>query len=116
MLITYCTIEDITTGLFQTQILDVVNEIIRQNKDLHIEVLVVNRLWHINNYLRSKKSIQLQINEKNIIIKYIPLLPPLRWALKSAIYSSFVSVWLRIIFKIYIQNSTKIIHIHNILT
>jgi glycosyltransferase involved in cell wall biosynthesis len=109
MLITYCTIEDLSSGLFQTQIIDIAKQIIKQNKNIHIEILTVNRLWYLKGHRKTLRLIKSQLSS-NIKIQYIPLLLPLRWALRSRLYSSFIVFYLRVIFQIYVRPSTKVVH------
>lgn len=110
MLITYLTIEDIGSGLFQTQVINIIEEIVKQSSNIKFEILVINRPWYIYSHLRHMKEIKSKINEKLIKIRYVPLLPPLRNAMKSYYYSVFVTNWLYIIFLLFISNKTSVLH------
>lgn len=109
MLITYLTIEDIESGLFQTQVLDILTEISNQSPDLRFEILVVNRPWLIKSHLRRKKQLE-KVLKPSIRIRYIPLLPPLRNAMSSFWYSAIFTNWLRLIFSFAIPRKSEVLH------
>lgn len=109
MRVTYLTIEDISTGLFQTQVLDIISEICNNRYDIEYEILVVNRPWFILRHMKKINEIRSN-NIPRISIKYIPLLPPLRHALSSKLYSSFVTIWLSIIYFLFVRRDSRILH------
>jgi glycosyltransferase involved in cell wall biosynthesis len=109
MKITYVTIEDIRSGLFQTQIIDILEEICNKNSNIVYEVLVFNRPWFLFSHLKRLKELKNNSNSR-IVIKYFPLLPPLRHALSSYVYSVFVTSWLKIFLTLFISRSSNILH------
>ena len=110
MHITYCTIEDISSGLFQTQVIDVIHKICETDKNIKFEIIVVNRFWHILSHRRTKETLKKSLSHLKIKIIYLPLLPPLRHVVNNKILSIFVSLWLKVIFKTFISRKTNIIH------
>lgn len=109
MLVTYLTIEDIESGLFQTQVLDILTEISNQSSETRFEILVINRPWLIRSHLKRKKQLQ-QVLKPSIRIRYIPLLPPLRSAMSSLLYSAVVTGWLRLIYFFTISRKSHVLH------
>lgn len=109
MLITYLTIEDIESGLFQTQVLDILTEISNQSPELRFEVLVINRPWLISSHLKKKKKLE-QVLGSTIRIRYIPLLPPLRSAMSTRLYSAAVTSWLRWIYTFTVSEKSAVLH------
>jgi glycosyltransferase involved in cell wall biosynthesis len=110
MHVTYLTIEDVGSGLFQTQILDLLEEILNQIPNIRIEVLIINRPWYILSHLRHLNKIKQKLNNDSIKLIYVPLLPPLRGALKSYFYSVLVTHLLRLLFSILVSNKTWLFH------
>jgi glycosyltransferase involved in cell wall biosynthesis len=108
--IIYFTIEDISSGLFQTQIIDTLQKVSKNEKDIDIQVLVINRPWQLIKNMKSKKRISDKIINSSIQIKYVPLLPPLRNALNSVFYSSLITWWLTILCKVFTSKKVDIIH------
>ena len=108
--ITYCTIEDISSGLFQTQVIDIIQKICETDKNITFEILVVNRFWHILNHLRMKQMFEKSLSHLKIKIIYLPLLPPLRHVVNNKTLSIIISEWLKIIFKAFVSKKTNIIH------
>ena len=45
MKIAYLTIEEITSGLFKTQILDIIEEISNYDKTVNFKIFILNRPW-----------------------------------------------------------------------
>ena len=111
MNVAYLTIEDVSSGLFKTQILDIIDEIITQEKSIKCKIFIVNRPWHYSKHKKYLKEYSLKYGSKNIIFYYIPLLPPLRDSLKYYLYSLIVTRWLSLIFKFFLdQNKFDLIH------
>lgn len=108
----YLTIEDVSSGLFQTQVIDIIKEICLQESNLNFEIIVVNRPWYFFKHQKVLHGLKDQFSNYNlkIKIKYLPFLPPLRNAQGSYIYSIFVSNWLSLLFKIFINKNFSIIH------
>lgn len=107
--VTYLTIEDIESGLFQTQVLDILTEIAIQEPQTRFEVILVNRPWLLRSHLRKKKKIEKYLHQ-SIKLKYFPLLPPLRNAMSSVFYSAAVTEWLRFIYWLVIPKKSDILH------
>jgi len=110
MLVTYVTIEDICSGLFQTQILDIVNEILTQEGHIEYEIIIINRPWKIFKHLKKKYKYKIQNKDLPIRFRYLPILPPLRYAVDSILFSTFVSGLLTSACKIFISKSTVVVH------
>lgn len=108
--IAYFTIEDIGSGLFQTQILDILSEIIKQDPKIKFEIIAVNRPWHFSAHRRWLRKIADKFPNNQIKVRYIPLLPPLRNALKSYLYSVLVTKWLTLIYWIFGPKRARIVH------
>ena len=108
--ITYFTIEDIGSGLFQTQILDILSEVIKQNPKIKFEIIAVNRVWYFSAHQRFLRKISEKFPNNQIKVRYIPLLPPLRNALKSYLYSIMVTKWLTLIYWIFGSRRARIVH------
>lgn len=108
--IAYFTIEDIGSGLFQTQILDILSEIIKQDPKIKFEIIAVNRAWHFSSHRRWLLKIAEKFPSDQIKVRYIPLLPPLRSALKSYLYSVLITKWLTLIYWIFGPKRVKIVH------
>jgi hypothetical protein len=110
MNIAYLTIEELSSGLFKTQILDILDEIIIQDSTIKFDIFIVNRPWL---YFKHKKILQFyrkKYNQNNFNFVYIPLLPPLRGSLKYYLYSVGISNYLKFIFKISLQKDYQLIH------
>jgi len=111
MKIAYLTIEDITSGLFKTQILDIIEEISNYDNTVNFKIFILNRPWLYFRHRVFLKEYRAIYNSNNISFCYIPLLPPLRNSLKYYIYSFLVTKWLVLIFQFYINpNKFDIIH------
>ena len=108
--IAYFTIEDIGSGLFQTQILDILTEIIKQDPEIKFEINAVNRAWHFSAHRKCLRKIAEKFPNNQIKVRYIPLLPPLRNALKSYLYSVFVTQWLTLIYWTFGTKNARIVH------
>ena len=111
MKVAYLTIEDITSGLFKTQILDIIEEILNHDKTIRFRVFIINRPWLYFKHKNVLNEYRAIYNTYNISFCYIPLLPPLRNALKRYLYSYLVTRWLSFIFNIFInKNEFDLIH------
>lgn len=108
--IVHFTIEDISSGLFQRQVLGITKSIYLKNQNLKFQILVVNRIWHYQRNKRDLKKIRKELKGFPIRIKYVPLLPPLRFALKSVSYSKIVTLILKSCAHLLIPRSAEIIH------
>jgi glycosyltransferase involved in cell wall biosynthesis len=108
-LVTYVTIEDISSGLFRTQIIDLL-KVFSDKSNLKFEVIVLNAPWKYKQNKRSLKEYRLELKEYPITIKYYSLLPPMRYCTKSSIYLSLSILLISTIFKLTISGKTKILH------
>jgi hypothetical protein len=82
MKIAYLTIEDITSGLFKTQILDIIEEISNYDNTVNFKIYILNRPWLYFRHRVFLNEYRAKYNSNNISFCYIPLLPPLRNSLK----------------------------------
>ena len=111
MKVAYLTIEDITSGLFKTQILDIIEEILNHDNAIKFQIFIINRPWLYFKHKKVLNEYRAISNTYNISFCYIPFLPPLRNALKYYLYSYLVTRWLSFIFNIFInKNEFDLIH------
>lgn len=103
MNVAYLTIEDISSGLFKTQVLDILEEISLQDDSIHFDILIINRPWHFIKHKFYIKKYRKEYKSRNINFIYIPLLPPLRNSLKYFLFSYFVTKWLKIIYIYFLK-------------
>ena len=108
--IVHFTIEDISSGLFRRQVLETVFELSKQDSSLDFEIVVINRVWHLRSHLQSLKMIRAELDGKSIRIKYLPLLPPLRNALKSVLISRMITSLLTFYAWIFLNKRVDLIH------
>ncbi len=111
MRVLYYTIEDIDSGLFRTQVFDLLKNICRSKEDIEIVLLVVNRPWKILRHLYRIKNLAKNTGVKNLKLHYVPLLPPLRRALSYRWYSKLVTEWLTIIVRLFLFFSRRPVNI-----
>jgi glycosyltransferase involved in cell wall biosynthesis len=98
MKIAYLTIEDISSGLFKTQVLDIIDEISNYDKTVRFKIFILNRPWLFFKHRIFLKEYRGVYNSYNISFCYIPFLPPLRNSLKYYFYSFMVTKWFSLIF------------------
>jgi glycosyltransferase involved in cell wall biosynthesis len=111
MKVAYLTIEDITSGLFKTQILDIIEEILNHDNAIKFQIFIINRPWLYFKHKKVLNEYRAISNSYNISFCYIPFLPPLRNALKYYLFSYLVTRWLSFIFNIFInKNEFDLIH------
>lgn len=111
MKVAYLTIEDISSGLFKTQILDIINEISIHDKSISFEIFILNRPWHYLKHKTYLNEYRLKYDSSKLNFIYIPLLPPLRNSLKYFFYSFIVTKWFTLIFNFFLKNNNyDIIH------
>lgn len=96
--VTFFTIEDISSGLFSTQVLNIAKYL---SKNEEINIICVNRIWHYKKHIKELNKINNNKEYKNINLYYIPLLMPLRNAVKFTFYSRFVVIWLYCILSLF---------------
>ncbi len=111
MKVAYLTIEDITSGLFKTQILDIIEEILNHDNAIKFQIFIINRPWLYFKHKKVLNEYRAISNSYNISFCYIPFLPPLRNALKYYLFSYLVTRWLSFICNIFInKNEFDLIH------
>lgn len=116
MKISYFTFEDIDSGLFRTQVWDLLSAVCSQELNFNIQLLIINRPWFLFKHLKAKRKIIRLNKNSNLKIKYIPLLPPLRYITKSSSYLNLVVQWLLLLLRISIPGGTKVIHCRSYLS
>ena len=79
-------------------------------KDIEFEVLSINVPWKINKHRQYLKRFRKELSGYPIKIRYIPLLPPIRYCLKSIIYLKLVQTWLVILIRMNIPSNVTLIH------
>jgi glycosyltransferase involved in cell wall biosynthesis len=111
----YLTIEDISSGLFRTQVFNLLLSLTNNFPEIEIKIYCINGIWRLNKNIKSIKKLNLIIKNKNSKIKiiYLPFLPPLRNALKSAFYLKLVIQYLRLIFSFIGLGKFNAIHIRS---
>lgn len=108
-LTTYITIEDISSGLFRTQIIDLL-KVLSDKSNLEFEIIVLNVPWKYKQNKKKLKEYRLELKRYPVTIKYYSFLPPMRYCTKSSIYLSITILWLSTILKFVISSKTKILH------
>jgi glycosyltransferase involved in cell wall biosynthesis len=108
-LITYITIEDISSGLFRTQIIDLLKMVVNKS-DFNFEVIVLNVPWKNKRNKTRLEEYRSELSEFPIKIKYFPLLPPMRYCMKSTLYLVSAILFISCILKFVISRKTKILH------
>lgn len=107
----YVTIEDISSGLFLSQVLEPLKRIAKIDTQREFNLFVLNRPWK---YLKHRKILKIIRNsfslQKNISIKYIPLLPPLRNVTRSKLLSKFVTYFIGFLFFLFIDKKNSLYH------
>jgi glycosyltransferase involved in cell wall biosynthesis len=110
MNVAHVTIEDICSGLFRTQVLDMARDVVRAHAGLHIHIYAINRPWKILEHLKQLRSLKLALEGSGVSVVYLPFLPPLRHALASAIYSRLVTGILFVVLKMFIPKHFDVFH------
>lgn len=87
MRIGFLVIEDISSGLFRTQVFDLARSICEHDKNTSIRIFSFNRIWKIREHMSSLSKYKNEINNSQIKITYLPLLPPLRGVVGKPIIS-----------------------------
>ena len=100
--VTYITSEDISSGLFASQVLAPIKKMAELNPDREFHLIVTNRPWK---YIKHRKTLKLLrksfLLKNNISLKYIPLLPPLRNFTKSKFLSKIAIYYVSFILSIF---------------
>ena len=93
--VVYLTIEDVSSGLFFSQVLQPIIQMAQIDCQRKFNLIIINRPWK---YLEHRKTLEVIrksiLNHKNIILKYIPLLPPLRNITRSKFLSQLVTTFI----------------------
>lgn len=96
MKIVFLVIEDITSGLFRTQVLDLAKSISNLESSMAVRVVAINRPWKIRDHKAALRKYRDLLVDTNVSITYVPLLPPLRGAVNSPLMSEVLVSLLRI--------------------
>lgn len=94
MHVAHVTIEDVASGLFRTQVVDIARQVVRCDPSISIEIHAINRPWKASAHLAQLARYEESLAGTGIRIVYTPVLPPLRDALRSANYSRAVTLLL----------------------
>jgi hypothetical protein len=110
MKVLYFTVEDINSGLFDSQVLNTIVGIKKANPDIDITVLVINQPWK---YLKAKAKFE-QIRNAGIGLIYLPFLPPLRWISSGSFYTNIYLSYFWAVLKIFVNfKKFKLVHCRN---
>lgn len=96
MHINFVTIEDVTSGLFRTQVVDLAESISNLDPGVSIRIIAINRPWKLLSHRVALKKYREQFFGSNVWITYIPTLPPLRGAVANPLVSEILVALLRI--------------------
>jgi glycosyltransferase involved in cell wall biosynthesis len=88
--INFFVIEDVSSGLFRTQVLDLARSICVLDSNISIRIIVVNRIWRFSSHLSTLKKLKKELVNSNVSISYLPLLPPTRNAVSSPAASNLL--------------------------
>ena len=94
MHVAHVTIEDVCSGLFRTQVVDIARQVVARDPSITIDIHAINRPWKMAGHRRQLATYRAMLQGTGIRILYSPVLPPLRDALKSAGYSRAVTALL----------------------
>lgn len=94
MHVAHVTIEDVCSGLFRTQVVDIARQIVRRDPTMTIDIHAINRPWKMAEHRPQLETYRAMLDGTGIRIIYTPVLPPLRDALASANYSRAVTLLL----------------------
>ncbi len=92
----FLTIEDVTSGLFRTQVMDLARSVSNLDLKVSIRIVAVNRPWKLRSHLIALKKHRELLIDSNVRITYIPILPPLRGAVAIPLVSEILVVLLRL--------------------
>ena len=109
--ITYLTTEDISSGLFSSQVLTPIKRMAEIEPNREFLIFVINRPWKYFNHRKVLKDIHKSFNnKKNISLKYIPLLPPLRNITRSKLLSKFVINYISMLIFLFTKRENTLYH------
>ena len=86
MRVSYVTIEDIFSGLFETQVKNPLIAIAEKNPHVRLKIYAINYCW---NYIGKKnkiKKLKDKFSEKDIELKIVPLLIPVKFTMLNIVY------------------------------
>jgi glycosyltransferase involved in cell wall biosynthesis len=111
----YITVEDVSSGLFKTQVLNNLIALSIKYPKIKINIYCINRIWHLSKNINSIKKINFLIknNKTNIKIIYLPFLPPLRGGLKSRFYLNFIIYYLKFLISFINLRKFNAVHIRS---
>lgn len=110
MHVAHVTIEDVASGLFRTQVVDISREIVQLDPSITIDIYAINRPWMIRDHLRQLEKYRTMLAGTGIRVSLTPALPPLRDALKSAIYSRSVTFLLAAAMRARLRGHVDVFH------
>lgn len=106
----YFTLEDMNSGLFDSQVLNTIVGIKKAIPDIDIKVLVVNQPWK---YFKAKAKFN-QIREAGVGLIYLPFLPPLRWISSGRFITIIYLSYFWAVLKIFVNfKKYKLVHCRN---
>jgi len=109
--VVYITIEDISSGLFLTQVFEPVKKMAEIDTKRQFNLIVLNRPWK---YLEHRKTLKVirksLLLQKNISIRYIPLLPPLRNVTSSKFLSKITTYIISFLFFLFVDKKKSLYH------
>jgi glycosyltransferase involved in cell wall biosynthesis len=96
MHINFLTIDDVSSGLFRTQVMDLAKSISDLDPGISIRIIVVNRPWKLLSHRVALNKYSEQLIGSNVHITYIPILPPLRGVVSNTFASEILITLLRL--------------------
>lgn len=110
MRVAHVVIEDICSGLFRTQVVDIARQIVRTDPSISIDIHAINRPWKLSAHRERLAGYEDLLRGTGIRIVYSPLLPPLRSALSSAAYSRGVTLLLMSVLAARLRRTVDVVH------
>lgn len=113
MSILYFTTEDISSGLFNAQVLGHLKMLKKLNPSLKVTLLVINQQWKLRQHFKKCK----EIKNHGIELIYLPLLPPMRWYTWSQNVTIIYLNYLTFVMKTFVRlKDFRVIHCRHYLT
>jgi glycosyltransferase involved in cell wall biosynthesis len=113
MSILYFTLEDISSGLFNAQVLGHLRMLKKLDPSLKVTLLVVNQQWKLRKHFERFK----EIKSYDIELIYLPLLPPMRWYALSQKVTILYLNYLSFVVKTFVRlKDFRVIHCRHYLT
>lgn len=107
----YITIDDVCSGLFSSQVLKPLVKMAEIEPNRNFYLFVINRPWKYLEHRKKLKDINKLFSvQKNIKLKYIPFLPPLRNVTKFKFLSKFATYLIGLILLLYTNKNNSIYH------